>query len=294
MMLKKFADAAETWRAWAGTKSVSDFRDHNLLRLNLNGRLEKVANGGEVAYMQRSEEATKVAADTYAKNLSITRKDMINDDVGAFADAAEMLGRKAAQGVSDLVYTILMANVLNDGSSTALFSTSAHTDFDEKAIVNLQTSKALTYANLGAAVALFRKFREFNGDPIDVNPAHLLVPPELETVARELTSSDATNAWGGDSSTKQGNQNVYKQYALNPVAENRLSNARFTGYSATSWYLMPSASEADLVTVAFLNGVQNPTLNQYGLTADRLGFTWQVLFDYGAAATDKYAVKSTA
>jgi len=73
-----------------------------------------------------------------------------------------------------------------------------------------------------------------------------------------------------------------------------LSNSRFTGSSATSWYLMPSASEADLVTVAFLNGVQNPTLNQYGLTADRLGFTWQVLFDYGAAATDKYAVKSTA
>lgn len=290
MLLKGFMAAGATWERWCSVKNVSDFKANNLVRLNLNGRLEKIGNGGEISYAERSEEKRSVQADEYGKILTITRKDLINDDAGTFMEAAEKMGKKANQAVSDLVYTVLLANVLNDGSSTALFSTSAHTDFDSNAIVNLQASSALAIATLTSAISLFRKFREYNGDPIDVDPYAILCPPELEGTANALVSSEMIVS---GNTTSQPAVNPNARYRLEVISESRLSNSRFTGYSTTSWYLVPAAGDVDLVSVAFLNGNRMPSLSQFDMI-DRSGVGWKILHDFGAAATDIYGVKSTA
>lgn len=290
MMLKGFMAAGSTWERWCSVKPVSDFKANNMVRLNLNGRLEKVGNGGEIEYAERSEDARTVQADEYGKILTITRKDMVNDDAGSFMEAAEKMGKKATQGVADLVYTVLLANKLSDSGASDLFSTTAHTDFDGNAIVNLQASSGLAIATLTAAVALFRKFREYNGDPIDVDPFAILCPPELEGTAHALVSSEMIVS---GNTTNQPAVNPNARHRLEVISESRLSNSRFTGYSATSWYLVPRAGDADLVTVGFLNGNRQPMLTQFDIT-DRSALGWKVLFDYGAAATDIYGVKSNA
>lgn len=292
MMLKGFTAAAATWEKWCTVKSVSDFRDHNLVRLNVNGGLEKIGNGGEIKHFERSEEARKHGADEYGKNIDITRQDMINDDVGAFLEMAEKIGVISQNGVSDLVYTVLMANVLNSSPSTkAMFSTTVHKDVNDNAIVNLQTGSALAIATLSAAIALFRKFREYNGNSISVDPAGLLVPPELEGLAHTLVSSELIVS-GNTTGLTANNPNAH--VALDVISESRLSNPNIANYSATSWYLVPPAGMLDVLSVSFLNGVRTPTLTPYTLTPDRSGAGWSTIFDYGADLTDIYAVKSEA
>ena len=297
MVMKGFNDAAETWRKWCSVHPVSDFKANPILRLNGLGDLEVVGNGGNVKYLNRSEESAELQADTYGGNFGLTRKDAVNDDLGVLTRVPMMLGRKSAQRVSKLVYTVLLANKMSNGS-TDIFSATAHytaqaaTDY----IVNLLTSSALSYTTLGTALSAFRKFRDQAGEPIDVEPALLMVPPELERTARELTESDLmiVTALGSTSAAaKEGNKNgTYR--GLETVVESRLSNANYTGYSATSWYLMPRPVDSDNLGVCFLNGQQGPTIEQFNAGPDRDGIVWRVLTDVGCAAVDFYMLKANA
>ena len=70
---------------------------------------------------------------------------------------------------------------------------------------------ALSAVSLAAGVAAMRKQRLDNNEPMDVNPTHLMVPPDLEMTARQLVNSSfypseagagkpgafASNTWRG-------------------------------------------------------------------------------------------------
>jgi len=293
MVMKGFNDAPETWRNWCSIHSVSDFKSTPVVRLNALGQLEKLGNGGEVKYLSRSEESANLKADTYAANFGITRQDVVNDDLSLFSRIMPTLGRKASQRVSKLVYTVLLANKMSNGS-TDMFSATAHTTAASSTdyIVNYE-SLTLNYESLAIALKYFRKFRDQAGEPVDLEPAFLIVPPELESTARELTESEVmiVTALGATSAAaKAGHRNgVYR--GLKTVVESRLSNALYTGYSVSDWYLAASPMDCDNIGVCFLNGAQGPILEQFSAGPDRDGIVWRALEDVGAAALDFYMFK---
>jgi hypothetical protein len=186
-----------------------------------------------------------------------------------------MLGKRAGMKPGDLAYTRLMANAAM-GDGTALF----HADHS-----NLNTSKALTEANLKTAIAAFMKQTDSRGRPVGVMPKHLVVPPDLMLTAIELVKS-ATVIITGDTDTVRGAKNAIADLTIHVVAEARLSNSLYTGYSATTWYLAGDKSVVDTIEVAFLNGRQEPTLELFQSGADIMGVTWRVFHDCGAKPLD--------
>src|SRR5690606_33765024 len=74
------------------------------------GQLEQLAPGGEIKHGQVSEWYTQFQIDTFAKMLSVDRRDIVNDDLGVFEDASRAYGRMAMRRLSDLVYQVLLAN----------------------------------------------------------------------------------------------------------------------------------------------------------------------------------------
>jgi phage major head subunit gpT-like protein len=78
--------------------------------------------------------------DTFAKMLSLDRRDIVNDDLGLFDEAARNLGRAAMRSLSDLVYQVLLANAGN---------------FFSGGLANYDTgpATALSSASLGAGIA---------------------------------------------------------------------------------------------------------------------------------------------
>lgn len=273
-----------TWRAWCHVAQAPDFKTMTKLRATAVGQLEQVGSGGEVKQMGMEEEYEEYKIATYAANFGLSRQQIIDDDADVLTRVPMMLGQAAFKRLMKLVYTTLLANgTMADGS--AIF-VSGHS--------NLNTSSALADATLAAAIATFQNQVDKNGDPIDLVPSVLLVPPALHRTARELAESAALIITGTTDAVR-GVKNINADWNLKVVAEPRLQSSAYTGYSTTTWYLMGDPAICDNLHVAFLDGIQAPTLETLDPGPNALGTVWRVYFDFGCGAVDfRTMVKNTA
>ena len=62
-----------------------------------------------------------------------------------------------------------------------------------------------------------------------------------------------------------------------------LGNSKYTGYSAKAWYLLADPNDLAVIEVAFLDGVDTPTVQTAGpdWNFNRLGISMRVIFDFG-------------
>lgn len=275
-LLAGYTALPSTWEKWCQIGSVSDFKTQTRVRLTDVGELEEVGNGGEVPHGQVSEEYEQFAIASYAKQFSITRQNIINDDLSVFTSVPQKMGIKANMKVSELVYKHLMANG-NMADGAALFVAAGHG--------NLNTTSPLTDAKLSAAIKAFRLQKDADNQPISVEPRYLLVPPSLERTARQLLESDLMIVGTTTSDTPLPSKNIHRG-ALDLIVEPRLENANYTGYSATTWYVIADPMSIDTVEVAFLNGKRVPTVERFDSNPDTMGVIFRVFIDCGVKAMD--------
>lgn len=277
VLLDNYNETPASWRAYCAIRSTSDFKTNTAIRPTFTGHLEQVPAGGELKHGGVSEALTTFAVDTFGKMLSIDRRDIINDDLSVFEDAAASFGRMAMRKVSDLVYEVLLANEGN-------FFSVANGNYLDGA------DSALCIDALANAIALMRTQRDAQGNDLDLRPATLLVTPELEPVARMLLESEFVQR---AEDVPTGNS---LRRAVNLEVEPRLSNTTKFGSDASTkhWYLFTKPNAVPMI-VAFLHGRQTPTVEYFGLDQDvnRLAVAWRVYHDFGSALCDpRAAVRS--
>ena len=139
-LLDGFFSVERTWRNVCAVRNVSDFKTVTSYRLIGKDQYELVAPGGEIQHGPIKEMTYPFRVDTFAKMLSLDRRDIVNDDLGLFDETARNLGRAAMRSLSDLVYQVLLANAGN-------FFSSGHANYDTG------TGTALSSASLGAGIA---------------------------------------------------------------------------------------------------------------------------------------------
>ena len=273
-ILQSYSESPASWAGFGHLVDVTNFKTASVIRPSFAGNMEIVPPSGEVKHGIVAEEAAYVKADTIAQLIRISRQDVLNDDGGLFLQAASALGRNAQRAVADAVYSAIMENA---GS------------YFDAGHGNLQTGggSVLGPASLAIAIAAMVSQRDADGRDLDIVPAVLSVPPELDQLGRQLLTSESMARYttAGTDNVPEGNP-FYRQLTLS--VEPRLSNtARFATASATAWYVWgPPAAAA--VNVAFLDGRRVPTVEAFGPsdTVDRLAFSWRVFFDAGAALGD--------
>lgn len=180
------------------------------------------------------------------------------------------MGRAAARTVGNLVYLELVSNgKFTDGKPL----------FDQ-AHKNLIAS-AMDMSGLSAARKAMRLQTDANGDPLNITPAFIIVPAELEDAAnRALLSSSSLFQIDGSGAMNQnpGIINVVKDMGQ-IIVEPRLDKA-----NNKEWYVA-AAQGMDTIEVAYLDGVDTPYLEQQeGFEVD--GMAWKVRIDAGVAALD--------
>jgi len=280
-LMQHYNEAPATWRGFCKVNSAADFKSQVGLRPSMIGQLEKIGAAGEVKHGSVNESAYAWSIDTYAKQFGATRKDLINDNLGFLNEVGPMFGRAAARGVSDLVWTTIMAN------AGSFFHA------DNANLISSGGSSALDATSLALGIRMMRQQRSAapNYDDLDIQPIILAVAPENEQTAKALLNSEYIQKLATDSGPTG---NTLKS-ALTLVVESRLSNtSKFSAGSTTAWFLFASPND-NPVTVGFLDGIQAPGVEFFGLSQDvnTLGVNWRVVFDYGSALGDpKAAVKS--
>ena len=274
ILIEAYKQAPASWRSFAAIKPAANFKTQTGIRPTFGGDLKQLPAGGEVKHGNISEETYEWSVDTFAKQFQIDRRQIIDDDASVFSDVIPGLARAAARSLNSLVAQKLLANA-------GTFFGPGNSNFFDGAATNLQAS------SLATAIKMLRQMKDAEGNLLDLQPAVLLVPPELEQIALALLhSSEMQRLATGD---QQPTGNTFKDIAALAV-EPRLSDSAFSGYSAVAWYLFSNAMNASLV-VGFLDGYESPTLETFGLDHDvnTLAFSFRVYFDFGCALADHRA-----
>jgi hypothetical protein len=263
-------------RLLAKKLTANDFKSHTAFKVTGAVNLEEVGPGGEIHHGTLSQQAFAYQVSTYARMLALTRQDIINDDLGAFDTIPQMIGRGAALAVEKLFWQLVLGNA---GS----FFAGGNNNY-----LSGGTS-VLAATGLGLAVTLLRQQVDSQSEPIVVEPKFLVVPPELETVADQLYAStnvalvpDSTAA----ATVQMPDANPYAG-KYRPRVTPYLSNAAVhASASTTAWYLFSDPGDVAAFGIAYLNGVEAPTIEPADLPGDVLGAAWRGYLDFGVCQID--------
>lgn len=247
-----------TYTLWARrAPNAPDFKSINVTQLSGAPNLEQVNEEGEYTYGTMTDAATSYNVITYGKIVALTRQAIINDDLRAFDRLVTAFGYAARRKENQLVYAQLTAA----GNYTAPRG-------------NLGDD-ALSYDALSQMRAAMRKQKGLVNEPLNLQAAFLIVPPELEGLAYQLTSPNYVPATQLTISEFRSGGRT----ALEPIVEAVLSDA------PTTWYAAANSGMVDTVEYCYLDGAEGPvTESKTGWEID--GMEMKVRLDFAAKAID--------
>ena len=136
------------------------------------------------------------------------------------------------------------------------------------------TGTAINVANLGIARKMIRQQKSIGGSYLNLEPAFLIVAPELEDVANQYTSANFVAA-------ESSNMNNPKNTSLKVIVEPRLSSVN----NGLTWYMSAAPVRVDTIEYAFLEGEGELfTEQRRGFDVD--GLETKVRMVFGAAPID--------
>ncbi len=258
---------------------LNDFKESERFRLTDAGDLQPIGADGEIKEGGLSEERATNQLDTYGKKFCLTRKMIINDDLGAFMKVPIAMGNRAARLIDQLFFGRLLANP-DQTDGNALFSTE-HKNYLSG------TDSVLAAEGLRQAVQAFLDQVDSDGQPINIEPRFLLVPTGLKHTAIELTKGATLIITGGDTTpTIRPALNSLVDENLQVVSSPYLANSSYDGYSATAWYLFGDPASVDTCEIGFLRGKRTPTVERGDTDFNTLGLWFRVYFDLGVREQD--------
>lgn len=272
VFLGAYAIAPTTWQSWCGKKSVQDFRTTTFYRPGTFGTLDTVTEAGEVKHKNIPDGAkATITPATKGNIIGISRKAMVNDDLGAFRDLASGLGQAAAATVEADAYAMLTAasgTGANAPDGNALF-TAGHG--------NIGSTGAMSVATLDSMRAKMALQKDPSGNVyLALEPAVLVVPVELKGTAKVFNASAADP-------TDYKNSSVANK--VNGLFRDIVSSPYLSAQSATRHYAFADPGVAPVCVVGFIDGQEAPRIeSDVGFEYD--GMQMRVILDYGTAVID--------
>jgi hypothetical protein len=251
-------------RRLARETTAVDFRKKSRIMLDSSGlTLEKVNEHGEFRSTTMTEAAESYRVDTFGRIFGISRQALVNDDLGAFADVTRRLGLAAASFEAQFLVDLLtvQSGVGPDMADDAPLFDASH---GNKSVAGAAPSET----TLNDARLAMRKQTGPSGGLIVVEPAYVVVPPELETATEKLLTSIQP--------VVIDNVNVFSRLKL--IVEPRFKDA-------FRWYVVADPASVDGLEYAYLAGSPGPqTFTRLGFEID--GVETKVRLDYGGGFVD--------
>lgn len=269
VMLGAYETAPHEWSRFCKRGSVANFHPHNRYRPGAFGTLDAVNDHGELKQKAIPDgEKRSVTIGTYGNIIGISRKTLIQDDMGVFTDLAGAFGLSAQNTIELAVWAALKANsgLGANFDANPLFHASR---------ANIGTGSALSVAALDADRVLMKRQPAPGGvTTLNLTPAILIVPVELEAQAKVLNN----DAFDHDGATPKHQ----KTNAVRGIFRDIIGTAQYTG---TRRYLLADPSVAPVIEVTFLQGQEAPQMeSEEGFEV--LGLRWRVFHDFGVNFVD--------
>ena len=219
--------------------SVPDFRTQERVRVGYFGDLPTVdpeaADYGELT--APSDEKASYSVVTFGGIVTITRKMIVNDDLGVVPRIVSRLGRAARRTLAQRVFDLMINNpTIYD---TVAWFHATHGNLG---------STALSATELNAVRAAMRNRTEQDSSKkLGIAPYVLVVPHELEGLARQTNERQYTDS----SFTPNPVRFLFGRDSERIIISPLLSDAN-------DWYVFANKEEAPTVELGFLQGRQEP------------------------------------
>jgi hypothetical protein len=275
-LLEGYNYIEDAWRRICKIASVNDFKEHSRYRMTGSFKFEQVGPDGELKHGKVDELKFGQKADTHGIMFALTRKMIIDDDLSALTDLPRQIGMGAADAIADAVWGLLLSNPTQaDGKA---FFHADHKNYLAGADTTLDVD------GLTKAEVAFGEQTKPNGRPLGVPARLLLVPTALKVPAELLmTSINLNETTTAGKAKPQSNPHVGK---FDVVSSVYLSNAAFPGYSSKAWYLLADPNRLPTLEVAFLGGVDRPTVERADADFNTLGIQFRGYIDFGVHEQD--------
>lgn len=268
MLLAAYRLQPFTWRRFCATGTLADYRPHNRYHMGSFSDLKAVNEAGEYENGVLSDGAKEVIQGRRkGRILQITPEVLVNDDLGAFTRPTQALGQAAGRTIEKDVYGLF---ALNSGNGPTMADGKALFHVDHGNIAG--AAAAPTVASFDAARQQMGLQMDPGGnDYLDIIPAIWLGPQSLRGAAVQVNEAE----YDDEASKNQRRPNTSRGLVSDIIDTPRLSG--------NAWYLLADPGLEPVFEVAFLDGVQTPTLEQEkNFRTD--GLSWKVVHRYGVAA----------
>ena len=275
-LLEGYNYIEDAWRRICKLASVNDFKEHSRYRMTGAFTFEQVGPDGELKHGKVDQDTYGQKADTHGIMFALTRQMIIDDDLGALSDIPRQIGMGAAEAIADAVWGLLLSNpTQSDGKA---FFHADHNNY----LAGADT--ALSVDGLTQAEVAFGEQTKPNGRPLGVPARLLLVPTALKVPAEVLMASINLNETTTANKPKpQANPHAGKFQVVSSVY---LSNAALDGSSNKAWYLLADPNRLPTIEVAFLGGMDRPTVERADADFNTLGIQFRGYIDFGVREQD--------
>ncbi|MGO4840619.1 peptidase, partial [Rhizobiaceae sp. 2RAB30] len=110
VLVERFGAELTPLKLLSTMRNARDFRQQSFIRPGEAPKLEKVAENGEIKRGTLKEEKQGLQLEEYGRIFGLTRKALVNDDLGGFANFLLEFARASASTEGDLFYNLISAN----------------------------------------------------------------------------------------------------------------------------------------------------------------------------------------
>jgi hypothetical protein len=248
LLMRDYAAAEYRWReVVTRITAAKDFRNQERIRVGYLGDLDTVGEDEDYEEIPAvTDERISYAVTTRGNLLTITRRTIMNDDLGFVAAQVLNLARSAARTLAKYVWTFALNNATYDGDGLAWF----HDTHGNLGATALSATIATTVALMNIVdLAFFNMTEKDSGEKLGLTGPYLLVVPKAIhgiaigfNQAEYQDSSFTPNPW-------------YHAFGVNN--ERIFANPLF-GTELNDWIVFDVSGKADIIELGFLQGRQNP------------------------------------
>ncbi len=223
-------------------KSVSDFKTQERIRVGYFGDLPlndpELTDWPEIA--SPTDEKANYAVVQFGGLVTVTRKTIINDDLGIVREIVAKLGRAAHRTVAQRVFNLLTANAATTYDAVTWFHASSHG-------ANLTTT-ALSAAEIEViAKLMYAQTEKDSGKVLGIEASILVVPRALQATAHDLNEYQPVEAAKNPS---------WHRFGAN--SERIITSPLLT--DATDFYVFADQILVPCIELGFFQGREQPEL----------------------------------
>jgi len=257
-ILARYRAVTADWRTYCAVGTLPNFNQAELHKVQgQDNRLPRVGEKGEYLVSPESDAHYHRRVYKYGRQFDISWEALVNDALGAMRDIpqrfADAVIRTEAFNVTSLYAAAAGPNALLFGAPI--------TDVDGQNVTN-QGVLPLTIANLETTLSLMAAQTDVNGEPIAVRGVHLVVPPPLEFMARQILTSSLKQWTEGAVGVPvpYPTTNVVSQLGMQLHVDPFLQVVDVSATNDTTWYVFADPAQGKAMQMDFLSGYEEPEI----------------------------------